>query len=83
MLESVMSTAPKKDCHCQEPPPNLFATLPEIIPSPEAMAAELDQALETEFLASGAASSGGNTDHFAALVQILQQYPGIKITLSA
>ena len=81
MLESMKST-PKKDCHCQEPPPNLLATLPETMPSPDALAAELDQALETEFLASSPPVSHSGGDHLAALVQILQQYPGIKITLS-
>lgn len=82
MLEPMMSTAPKHDCHCQEPPPNLVASLPETMPSPDALAAELDQALEAEFLASGTPGSSSSGDHFAALVQILRQYPGIKITLS-
>lgn len=76
-----MTAALKKDCHCHEPPLNLLASLPETMPSPEALAADLDQALETEFLASSSPVSPSR-DHFATLVQILQQYPGIKITLS-
>jgi hypothetical protein len=83
MLESLTSTASKKDCHCQEAPPNLMASLPETIPPPEEMGLELDKAIETEFLASSkSGNSSDSGDHFAAIVKILQQYPGLKITLS-
>lgn len=52
------------------------------LPSPEAMSAQISQALEAEFLSSGPEATAGSDQLLSALLQLLDQNPGLKITLS-